>query len=98
MNQHDVKYWLLSTGEQFERLRQLQPNWDSYGAGPLDPRCIEGAARMLADLKNAGWHGPWSVVPCSNGGVQLEQHCYGIDIEITIDKHTHTEPTDRGCV
>jgi hypothetical protein len=60
-------------------LRQLAPNWDSYGAKAIDPRCIDRAAVLWGQLC-----GDWQVVPCSDGGVQLEQHRDGLDIEITV--------------
>ena len=65
----------------FNELRKLKPNWDSYGALPIDERCIDKADEILGDL----WgNGEYSIVPCSDGGVQLEQHANGLDIEISI--------------
>ena len=64
---------------EIEALRNLGPSWDSYGAPPINRAAINKAV----DLKR-GLSGRWSVVPCSDGGVQLEQHDGGFDIEITI--------------
>jgi len=61
-------------------LASLQENWDSYGAPPLDKNCIEKARELYATLPDNGW---W-VVPCSDGGVQIEKHEGGLDIELTI--------------
>jgi hypothetical protein len=61
-------------------LENLPPNWDSYGAVRIHPAAI----RKAFDMKK-GLTGSWSVVPCSDGGVQLEQHAGGFDIEITIN-------------
>lgn len=60
-------------------MRHLGPNWDSYGAGPIDQRAIDRAILMLDSLA-----GDWTPVPMSDGGVQLERHDGGFDIEITI--------------
>lgn len=52
-------------------LNNLLPDWDSYGA----PRISEKAIDTLESF---------SVVPCSSGGLQLEVHRNGFDIEIEI--------------
>lgn len=60
-------------------MRNLEANWDSYGAPPINPRAIDQAILMLDSLS-----GNWQAVPCSDGGVQLEKHDNGFDIEVTI--------------
>jgi len=68
--------------ETLAALRQmcfLEPNWDSYGGARIEPRAIERAIIMLDSLQ-----GDWQPVPMSDGGVQLELHSDGFDIEITI--------------
>lgn len=65
---------------KFKQLRALEPNWDSYGAPRINEQCIVEAQRILARLD-----GEWEIVPCSSGGVQLEQYANGLEIEITID-------------
>lgn len=62
-------------------LRGLKANWNSYGAPPIDERCIEKAFALWRQLD-----GEWQVVPCNDGGVQLEQHRDGFDIEITVNR------------
>lgn len=52
-------------------LTALQPDWDTYGA----PAITEEAMDAL---------GSFSVVPRCNGGLQLEVHSDGCDIEIEI--------------
>lgn len=74
--------------ETLAALRQmcfLEPNWDSYGAARIEPRAIERAIILLDSLA-----GDWTPVPMSDGGVQLERHDEGFDIEITI----RAVPTD----
>jgi hypothetical protein len=60
-------------------MADLEQNWDSYGAVPIDPRAIARAILMLDSLQ-----GDWTPVPMSDGGVQLELHSGGFDIEIQI--------------
>jgi hypothetical protein len=70
-------------------LRDLKANWDSYGALPIDERCIQKAYQLWKELD-----GGWQAVPCSDGSVQLEQHSGGFDIEIQIRAaQQHSEDT-----
>lgn len=63
----------------FAELAKLEAGWDSYGAQRIDLGCLQRAQEMFYSLR-----GRWSVVPCSDGGVQLELHQDGLDIEIEI--------------
>lgn len=63
---------------------KLETNWDSYGALPVDPKCVEKAKEII--FKGLG--GRWDAVPGNDGSVQLEQHCDGFDIEIHIERAT----------
>ena len=42
--------WLSDVLSQIEGLRNLPPNWDSYGAVPVDPRSISAAREVIARL------------------------------------------------
>ncbi len=55
-----------------QTLLALEEDWDSYGAVPIAVAALETLAGF-------------SVVPCSSGGIQLEVHRDGYDIEIEID-------------
>jgi hypothetical protein len=68
-------------------LGRLEENWDSYGARRIDPHCIEAAANLLRAVMNAATPMP-SVVPTNRGGIQLEWHRGGIDLEIEIESPT----------
>jgi hypothetical protein len=64
----------------FGKLRELKDDWDSYGAlAPTeDAICFaERVANVLHDV-------PGQAVPCVNGGVQLEWHADGIEIEFVV--------------
>lgn len=62
-----------TTLDPFDALRRLGANWDSYGAPPLDPATVDRARMFLKRVH---------VCPCVRGGVQLEWHTHGIDLEI----------------
>lgn len=61
---------------------RLPDNWDTYGAHPIDPQLIAAALQFLIHgIPNAA---PLpSAVPTTAGGIQLEWHCNGVDLEIT---------------
>lgn len=56
----------------------LKPGWDTYRAKP-----ITGAAIKTAEALRA--------VPVAHGGVQIEMHAGGMDIEIEIHPDGHVE-------
>ncbi len=60
-------------GEYWQgRLRELDQGWDSYGGKPI-------TAEAILTVES------FAVVPSSSGGIQLEMHRDGIDIEIQIE-------------
>lgn len=61
---------LLGSAWQIQ-LGNLKPDWDSYGAPAISKDAI-------ATLEH------FAVVPCSDGGIQLEVHRDGFNIEIEI--------------
>lgn len=73
-------------------LRSLKLNWNSYGAPAIDERCIQKAYELWRQLS-----GEWQVVPCNDGGVQLEQHRDGFDIEITVAAASAPETKSGEC-
>ena len=74
----------MTSVQAYERLTSfadLKEGWDSYSGKPISPEAIDWAKILLVRL------GPgWIPIPCSDGGVQLEFHEQGIDIEIGIQK------------
>ena len=63
----------------FRRLAGLRPGWDSYGACALSPVAVQRAiVLMRADLPIP------AVVPTRAGGIQMEWHRHGIDVEINV--------------
>jgi len=66
-----------------EGLMKLGPGWNSYGARPIDAANVFHAVRVLSGIVDCGTPPP-AVVPMIRGGVQLEWHTRGIDMEISI--------------
>lgn len=77
---------MSSSADRFRELAALESNWDSYGAVVINPECIRKARELYYRQ-----HGDWSIVPCSDGSVQLEQHVDGFDIEILISRSAKEE-------
>lgn len=77
----DAPPWAAPTAQEFSELLRLPQGWDSYGAHAIDPRHVEAAGKVLDLLMQDNTPIP-SVVPTNRGGVQLEWHRSGIDIEV----------------
>jgi hypothetical protein len=75
--------WVHPTIESMLAAFESEPNWDSYGARPVDKKSIEIAVSLLLTILRENSPEP-AVVPTSIGGVQLEWHKGGIDLEIEV--------------
>jgi hypothetical protein len=64
-------------------LGDLPPNWDSYGAMPIDAETATSAIVLLLNVLSPSVP-PTAVVPTSRGGVMFEWHDGGIDFEIDV--------------
>lgn len=76
--------WLRPALEVLVELRTLPRNWNSYGALPIADRAIQVAIALLHDvMPERAPHA--QIVPTAPGGVQLEWHTGGIDMEIEVE-------------
>lgn len=62
--------------DRIESLANLKEDWDSYGSCKISPLAIIAAKRIATG---------WQAVPMNGGGVQLEIHVPGGEIEIGPD-------------
>jgi hypothetical protein len=76
--------WLAKTDEALQNLLALSPDWNSYGARTIQPEVVRTASALLHHLAHDDIPQP-AVVPTVRGGVQLEWHTRGIDLEIEIE-------------
>ncbi len=76
--------WFNNLLTEIGQIGELEENWDSYGASPIDPRCAEAAINLLLSVLHSGTPKPF-VVPTSRGGIQLEWHRAGVDLEVEIE-------------
>jgi hypothetical protein len=77
--------WLKSAIQTLNELLSLPANWDSYGARPIDPTTAIFSLKLLSEVMSPNVPVPL-VVPTNRGGVQLEWHTRGIDLEIEVQQ------------
>jgi len=77
--------WFDPLMQGFVDLLTLPDNWDSYGAGQIDSGLVREAMNQMDGLLAPGNLAP-RVIPLSSGGLQLEWHRNGVDLEIVYDK------------
>jgi hypothetical protein len=73
--------WLENVLNEIEGLRLLEANWDTYGAVRINRHSLNAAKELLRELARPKTPAP-SVVPTSDGSVQIEWHTRGIDLEL----------------
>jgi hypothetical protein len=74
----------VKTVSKLIELLELPGGWNSYNAKPISKENVTFAVALLGRLMRESTPAPL-VVPKVRGGVQLEWHTRGIDIEVTID-------------
>lgn len=78
--------WFDPVMQGFADLFTLPPDWDSYGAMPIEPSLINRAIAFVNGILTATSPAP-RVVPLSDGGIQLEWRRMGIDLEVVFDRN-----------
>jgi hypothetical protein len=73
--------WLSRTEEAIESLLTLPENWDSYDARVIEVRAVRAAIELLRSIVQLDTPQP-IIVPTNRGGIQIEWHTRGIDLEI----------------
>lgn len=69
--------------ERVVELATLPGGWNSYDASPVSPTALHRTLKFLLEHVMPGVDHP-SVVPTVRGGLQLEWHNNGLDIEVEI--------------
>jgi len=73
--------WLKPTIVALAQLMRLPRDWNSDRAKQIDPRAIEKMLGLLLTVLESDTTPP-AVVPTTRGGVQVEWHQNGVDLEI----------------
>ena len=74
--------WLREAIAEIQELTSLRADWDTYAASPIQATSATEAVLFLVDNAHADIAMP-AVVPLRNGGVQLEWHRGGLDLEVS---------------
>ena len=78
-----VPPWIDCVIQSVQALCDLPEGWDSYGAQPVATKSIDNLVHLLWQVVHLDVPTP-SIVPTVSGGIQLEWHRQGIDLEIEI--------------
>lgn|ERR1022692_238130 len=84
LTEGSIPEWVRPTAEAFADILELGSGWNSYSAQPVDPRAVETAGSLLACIMAPSTPTP-VIVPTVRGGLQLEWHKNGLDIEISVN-------------
>jgi hypothetical protein len=75
--------WKARVDQRLAELSKLRRGWDGYGADPISSTALNFAGAVLESVMTAYSPAP-SIVPTHGGGLQLEWHIGGIDVELMI--------------
>jgi hypothetical protein len=75
--------WVHALEGTLEKLTSLPRRWDGYAGQPVSFRVAFFAANLLERICDDDLPPP-SLVPGSDGSLQIEWHCYGYDVEIDV--------------
>ena len=77
----DEPNWLFSTLDKLQAVSSLPENWDSYGGAPTTFEATLAALNFIARYLSEQAKEP-TIVPATNGGIQLEWHRHSGDLEV----------------
>lgn len=77
--------WFDPLMQGFVDLLTLPAGWDSYNAVPINPKLVDTAIAFMNGLLGPSSPAP-RVVPLASGGLQVEWHRKGIDVEVVFDQ------------
>jgi len=82
--------WIDAVMLKLNELLDLPHNWDTYGADRINVNSTIFIFEMLVELISKGIPQP-AIVPITEGGVQMEWHINGANLEISMQPDRATE-------
>ncbi len=82
--------WMEKVTARFAELLALEQGWNSHGGRPIDPANVSIAGRFLATVMDPSTPAP-IIVPTGGGGLQLEWHRAGLDVELLFGEEDSPE-------
>lgn len=73
--------WQSAAFTRLQALRTLRRDWNTYGSGPIGKETIDAVFAFMSRSLSPHTPPP-AIVPTPGGGIQLEWHQNGIDLEI----------------
>ena len=77
--------WADAAERQLNELLALEPGWDGYRAREVADTAVEATVEVLDRFMNEALEFP-DLFPLSDGGIQIEWHADGVDIEIEVSR------------
>jgi hypothetical protein len=82
----DPPEWLKETEETLRGFTTLPEGWDSYRAMSIESHVVDAAIELLHRKVQHNILKP-AIVPTNRGGIQIEWHTQGVNLEIEITLH-----------
>ena len=76
--------WFMPIRNSINELLSMPADWNSYGSSRVERGFAASAANLLQTVMDAQTPVP-SIVPTAPGGIQIEWHIKGIDLEIEVE-------------
>lgn len=76
--------WVTDVVDRLSSVVNLEHHWDGVNGVPVAQDALKSALEVLADTMSPDSVAP-NVVPTPDGGLQLEWHCAGVDLEVYIE-------------
>lgn len=86
----ETSSWMRDLESRFNEVVSLPIGWDGYGGVPVSFTTAQFAAQMIERLCVANVPAP-SIVPGSDGSLQIEWHSGGFDIELDVQEPLKVE-------
>lgn len=81
----ELPVWVAPVVSRLSDLLDLPPNWNGSASAPIEPRLAEVAVNEVLASVMPDEHALLpQVIPCVDGGLQLEWHRGGWDLEIQL--------------
>jgi hypothetical protein len=92
--------WFGNALKRISELTGLAEGWDGYGAHKIDAELAVDAVAFLTQVAYPGIAEP-SIVPLPDGGLQVEWHRNGVDVEVAFsdeDPGVYVAHWDSGAI
>lgn len=80
----DFPAWVNDVAARMDKVVALEDGWDRANGKSTSIPAIEMALVVLADTM-ANDSIPPQIIPTTDGGLQLEWHCAGVDLEVYVE-------------